>query len=147
MLSFGQNSMAGCWNLEYELDFQKIDVGGRGGSYGDSTFSGSGLKGKVDIKEGPTNISNFEQTKIESIIFPSTTVQIAWNVCYNCQKLKYARFKSITPPIGVNNYTFQNTGNCPIYVPDESLNLYKEATNWIQYANRIKPFSEFVEIV
>ena len=139
--------MYGCYNLEYELDFQKINVGGKNGWYGGSTFSKSGLKGKVDIKEGPTKIDNFEGTKIESIIFPKTTVEVRWSLCMNCSKLEDIRFKAITPPIGVDNNTFRDTNNCPIYVPDESLNLYKEATNWIQYANRIKPFSEFMEIV
>lgn len=32
-----------------------------------------------------------------------------------------------------------------IYVPDESVNNFKEATNWIQFADRIKPLSEYVE--
>ena len=32
-----------------------------------------------------------------------------------------------------------------LYVPDTSVNAYKTATNWSQYANIIKPLSEYVE--
>lgn len=37
-------------------------------------------------------------------------------------------------------------GNIPlIYVPDESVEAYKTATNWSDYADKIKPLSEYVE--
>jgi hypothetical protein len=32
-----------------------------------------------------------------------------------------------------------------IYVPDESVEAYKGATNWSAYADQIKPISEYVE--
>ena len=32
-----------------------------------------------------------------------------------------------------------------IYVPDESVEAYKAATNWVNYASIIKPLSEYVE--
>ena len=32
-----------------------------------------------------------------------------------------------------------------IYVPDESVEAYKTATNWVNYASIIKPLSEYVE--
>lgn len=49
--------------------------------------------------------------------------------------------RATTPPslVGVNFY------QCPlsvIYVPDASLEAYKTATNWNQYADRIHPLSE-----
>jgi hypothetical protein len=36
---------------------------------------------------------------------------------------------------------FNNTNNCPIYVPYESLNDYKTATNWSDYEDRIFPMT------
>ena len=33
-----------------------------------------------------------------------------------------------------------------IYVPDELVEDYKVATNWVTYANQIKPLSEYVEV-
>lgn len=37
---------------------------------------------------------------------------------------------------------FYETNNCPIYVPDASVNDYKTARGWNEYASRIKPLSE-----
>mgnify|MGYP000472681990 CR=1 FL=1 len=31
-----------------------------------------------------------------------------------------------------------------IYVPDDSVEAYKTATNWSNYADRIRPISEYV---
>lgn len=47
------------------------------------------------------------------------------------------------------NYTsFSNanimlTRHCPIYVPEESVQAYKTATNWTRYASRIKPMKKY----
>lgn len=48
-----------------------------------------------------------------------------------------------TPPTifinsGGNYQTFDNTNNCPIYVPSESINAYKTADGWSKYADRIQ---------
>ena len=46
-------------------------------------------------------------------------------------------FLSTTPPTaGIN--VFENMGNIPIYVPAESVETYKAATNWVTYADRIQ---------
>jgi hypothetical protein len=44
---------------------------------------------------------------------------------------------AITPPTLGSN-AFDSTNNCPIYVPAESVNTYKSATNWSTYADRIQ---------
>ena len=43
-----------------------------------------------------------------------------------------------------NNPIASGTGY--IYVPDELVEDYKVATNWVNYANQIKPLSEYVEV-
>ena len=42
-----------------------------------------------------------------------------------------------TPPACVTETSFADTNNCPIYVPNESVDIYKAAEGWIYYANRI----------
>jgi hypothetical protein len=37
--------------------------------------------------------------------------------------------------------TFDSTNNCPIYVPSGSVNTYKAADGWSNYASRIKAIS------
>ena len=59
----------------------------------------------------------------------------------NCSSLKELTFLMITPP------TYLSTlNNCSkletIYVPDESVDTYKTATGWSQFADKFKPLSE-----
>ena len=63
----------------------------------------------------------------------------------NCRFLESVIIRSITPPSGVSTDTFYATNNCPIYVPDASVEAYKTASGWNNYATRIKPLSEFIE--
>ena len=51
---------------------------------------------------------------------------------------------SITPP-SLGSYVFANCNNCVLYVPDESVTAYREASGWSAYADRIKPLSEYTE--
>ena len=56
--------------------------------------------------------------------------------------------RAVTPPTlsgPLYQYLNSNVSLLGIYVPDESVDAYKEATNWTTYANKIKPLSEYVE--
>ena len=54
---------------------------------------------------------------------------------------------SIPPTLGgtILGSTIKSADIDGIYVPDESVEAYKTATNWSTYADRIKPLSEYVE--
>lgn len=55
-------------------------------------------------------------------------------------------FHSVTPPAMANvNALGTINSEAKIYVPDESVNAYKTATNWSTYASYIYPLSEYVE--
>ena len=59
----------------------------------------------------------------------------------DCTGLQKIIVRAATPPtLGADALT--STNNCPIYVPDASLEAYKTATNWNKYADRIHPLSE-----
>jgi hypothetical protein len=52
-------------------------------------------------------------------------------------------FNRTTPPTLANTNAFSNINSiCKIYVPDESVEVYKSATNWVTYADYIYPMSE-----
>lgn len=53
--------------------------------------------------------------------------------------------KSITPPSLGTEVFGRCSSNLKIYVPDDSVEAYKGATNWSNYADRIHPLSEYVE--
>jgi hypothetical protein len=50
--------------------------------------------------------------------------------------------RAITPPTIASSYVFDGQNNAPIYVPDESVDDYKTATNWVNLADRIFPISD-----
>lgn len=67
---------------------------------------------------------------------------IGWGLVLGCNKLLYVIIRTITPPtLAANAF---DTGNaCPIYVPDDSVESYKSATNWSAYASRIFSLTQF----
>ena len=49
--------------------------------------------------------------------------------------------ESETPPT-ITSTSFYNTNNAPFYVPNDSVEAYKTATNWVDLADRIFPISD-----
>ena len=84
---------------------------------------------------------------IISVTIPHTITSIAKDVFFNCANLSQVYCKSITPPIlgsnvfvlDSNTSTYPNL-DCKIYVPRESVNLYKAAEGWKEYADAIEPY-------
>lgn len=108
-------------------------------------------------------------TKLTQAIFPNVT-QVLMSSFFACSQLTFAKFSSLTS-IGdyafcdcrnlktfineassvctlAQTRAFQNTPIATsttegyIYVPDELVDSYKAATNWITYATKIKGLSE-----
>ena len=50
-----------------------------------------------------------------------------------------------TTPPSMGASPFSSTGVSTIYVPDSSVSAYREASGWVDYADRIKPLSEYTE--
>ena len=74
--------------------------------------------------------------RLTSITIPSSVTNI-YNYAFNgCTSLTSITSLATTPPT-LGAVVFFNTNNCPIYVPAASVNAYKTATNWSEYADRI----------
>ena len=80
-------------------------------------------------------------SSLTDIIIPSGVTYIGSNNFQNCTSLTSVTVKATIPPALMFS-VFNNTNNCPIYVPAESVDAYKTATNWSKYADRIQPISE-----
>ena len=75
-----------------------------------------------------------------SIIIPDSVTTIGDYAFLDCGGLSEITILRITPPsIGLG--VFSRTNSSPIYVPYESLNDYKTATNWSYYEDRIFPMA------
>lgn len=81
-------------------------------------------------------------TYIELIDFGENTTYIGRDVL----KTSYPKeivVRALTPPTMLGS--IETLFTKLIYVPDESVELYKAATNWSKYAEYIKPLSEYEE--
>lgn len=81
----------------------------------------------------------------DHLIIPSTVTNCGGDAALGGHSLKYLVFKPTTPP-SIQTTTFNNSneiigGTGYIYVPDESVDAYKTATNWSTYAAQIKPIN------
>lgn len=96
----------------------------------------------VSLVESITSIGNscFSGCRnLTEITIPKNVVDIYDYAFENCAKLSFVVCKPIVPPKLYGTRTFYNTNNCPIYVPQESVNAYKAAQYWSSYSNRIFP--------
>ena len=108
------------------------------------TFSYTNITSvKIPVLEA---IPNFMFTECSSLSYVDigNATSIGSYVFLNCISLKIFICRADTPPeiaassLPENLYFY-------IYVPDESVEAYKSATNWSKFASRIKPLSEYVE--
>ena len=89
-------------------------------------------------------------SSLTSVTIPSTVEAMYMNVFEGCSSLRYIISLATTPP-PIYNYIedtsnfhpFNNTNNCLIYVPDNSVDAYKKANVWSDVKKRIVPLSSF----
>lgn len=78
---------------------------------------------------------------IEEYVIPSTVTSIGRYAFRGMVNLSHIICNAATPPT-LQIYHDLGGTTCPIYVPDSSVDAYKEASDWATYAARIKPKSE-----
>lgn len=108
---------------------------------------------KLDLGNGIKTIPRYAfalQDFTEVTVIIGTSVTSIEDYAFGGTK-NYTKFiiKAVTPPsitaASFSNYNVGIAFNSSFYVPDESVDAYKTATNWISYAAFIKPLSEYVE--
>ena len=100
-------------------------------------FMNAGMS-SVTFSNSVTTIRNaafYECTKLTSITIPNSVTLIAGGAFYNCSGLTSITVNATTPPTLGSN-AFDNTNDCPIIVPTQSVNAFKTA--WPTYADRIQ---------
>ena len=84
-------------------------------------------------------------TALSLAIIGDTVTKIDSSAFLNCVSLARLVVKAATPPTLASD-TLRGCSNLTaIYVPDEAVEAYKAATNWIGYAAKIQPLSGFTE--
>lgn len=110
------------------------------------SFSNCSSLTSINIPNSVTEISDnaFQNcTSLTSVNIGSGATFIDGDAFNGCTSLTGITIKAITPPTTSGFLgPFRNTNNCPIYVPDESVDAYKAADKWKMIASRIKPMSQ-----
>lgn len=82
-------------------------------------------------------------TNLNAVAIGSNVATIMNYAFGNCSGLDEIVIHAITPPSLPYTNALINTNNCPIYVPDGSVEAYKNALNWVNYAPRIYSLTDY----
>ena len=124
--------VAGCNNTFIPLSVTVI---------GEEAFSYCNQMDSLNI---PAGVKSIEYgafrgcSKIKTFVIPESVESIDAYAFNGCSKLDSVVVQRTVPPTLEAN-AFGYTNDCPIYVPAESLQAYKEAPNWSTYESRIQP--------
>lgn len=87
---------------------------------------------------GPAAFANC--SGLTSIEVPSGVTYIGDEAFRHCSNLTGITVNAVIPP-AIGYSVFDDTNNCPIYVPAESVNTYKNDSSWHWQSNRIQAIS------
>lgn len=80
-------------------------------------------------------------SSLKNITIPESVMSIELGAFDGCFGLTSITVKPETPPTG-GHYMFRNTNDAPVYVPSSSIEAYKSAQYWSDYASRIQAIQE-----
>lgn len=102
---------------------------------------------RLEVSEGTTSIQTaqwiWEATNLRLLILPSTISDLSTDALatHGSANTTTAICKAVTPPTKTNTSYYNNVA--AVYVPDESVDAYKAATGWSQWASKIRPISQY----
>lgn len=103
-------------------------------------FSGCESLLEITIPNSVTNIGDsafYHCYSLTSVTIPESVTSIGNNAFNHCSSLTSITCKATTPPtLGSYNNTLSNV--TAVYVPEESVEAYKTATNWSYYSDKIQ---------
>ena len=133
VISIGDRAFGGCSGLTGELVIPNSVT-----SIGNNSFGSCSGVTSVTIPNSVTSIggSAFSYCSgLTSVTIPNSVTSIGGSAFSGCSGLTSVTIEAETPPtLGAN--AFNNTSNCPIYVPCGTLEAYQSA--WSDYVFQIK---------
>ena len=77
-------------------------------------------------------------TDVTNLTIPKSVISLGEEAFAGNTFLESITIEAVMPPAGATAM-FDDTNDCPIYVPDQSVAAYKAAEYWSTYADRIQP--------
>lgn len=129
-------------------DFTSVTIGNNVTSVGDYAFNYCKDLTSVTIGNSVTTIGEWAFngcSRLTSVTISDSVTEIGYGAFFNCTSLTSVYCKVITPPsldFSVFEYYDEDSSSslkigCPIYVPTESVEAYKAADGWSEYADYI----------
>ena len=140
LTKIGQGAFYACWKLtSFEMPDSVTTLGG--GSIFASCTKLKSIKLSSNIAT-LTESMFYKCSALESIDIPASVTLIS-NTCFsNCSKLDTMIVRATTPPTAYSTAISGMKSTCAIYVPAESVDLYKAANNWSARASYIQAIPE-----
>ena len=142
--SIGEAAFRGCTSLKSiygkyaSEDSRCLIIGGTLNS-----FAPAGLT-DYTIPDSVTSIGDYafyNCTSLTSITVPASVTSIGWYAFLACTSLESVYCKATTPPAGGSDMFHNNAWwGRKIYVPTESVDAYKGADYWSDYADAFVPY-------
>lgn len=132
--SIGGYAFSFCFSLKSITIPNSVKSIGNGAFYYCSSLT------SVTIPNGVTSIGNDTFcgcSLLTSITIPNSVTSIGYQAFSRCSSLTTITCEATTPPTLSPNNTLSNV--TAVYVPAESVDAYKTATNWSYYADKIQP--------
>lgn len=120
-------------------------------SLGINNFSTTRNMKRLIIPNGVSTIKSRmcrEATCLTRVDIPSSVTVIEGEAFYSSVSLFQVIVRAVNPPELQNSNAFGNIPNsCMFYVPKESVESYKQATNWIVYADRVRSIEDYPNLI
>ncbi len=139
--SIGWYAFEGCSSLT------SVTIGNSVTSIGSAAFLDCSGLTSVTIGNSVESIGGsafYNCSSLTSVTIPNSVTSIGWYAFEGCSSLTSVTLEAETPPTFTGSSTFDDTNDCPIYVPCKALNAYKTA--WLMYANRIHGYCESITV-
>ena len=135
--SIGAAAFRGCTGLT------SVEIPNSVTTIGESAFSYCDGLTSVEIPNSVTSIGSsafYGCHSLTSVEIPNSVTSIGSSAFSYCTGLTEITMLGTNVP-SLGDVAFDETNDCPIYVPYESLNNYKTAENWSEYEDRIFPMA------